>query len=155
MSCSSQMKKHLLICKLCSPRLYMEGKMKLKKKAGASTMVGGRLNNQSLIWVTTGPADLCTCATRILKVHMEAITGFNHISHSVGLSNTLLSQGYILKNGFQPRECGQTLHSKDRGEGEKPLIAQVQRSGPPAITSSNSLVTTIQAWMVLSLSSTV
>ena len=37
-------------------------------------------------------------ASRILKVHIETLTGFNHIYCSDSI-NTLLSHGFLLKNG--------------------------------------------------------
>lgn len=38
-----------------------------------------------------------TLPTRFLKVYTEALTGFSHIFSAGGLSNTLLSQGYVLE----------------------------------------------------------
>lgn len=58
--------------------------------------------------------------TRILKVYTEAFTGFSHVCHPDGLNNTLLSQGYILKNGSHFGNSGQNVQSKD-GEGVRSL----------------------------------
>lgn len=74
--------------------LYTEGKEKPKKEASLSRLVGGRLINKETYiydwsWVTARYLNL--------KVHTEALTGFTHICHPDGLSNTLSSQGCVLE----------------------------------------------------------
>ena len=51
--------------------------------------------------------------TRILRVYIDTLTGFNHVFSPVGLHNTLLSQGCASKNSGTGK---QTVHS---GTGEE------------------------------------
>lgn len=77
--------------------------------------------------------------TRILKVHMEAFTGFNHIHSLDGLNNTYLSQGCVLEDGSYCTNSGQSRHSKNRGgDGETP-IAWGSLSGQLEITPLDDL----------------
>lgn len=48
----------------------------------------------------------------------------------------LLSQGCVLQNGPHCGNGGPNVDSKDGGGGEEPLIARVQFTGQPAVTSS-------------------
>ena len=58
--------------------------------------------------------DLRTCHPPILKVYVEALTGFSHILSPDGL-NTLFSQIYdVLENGCHSGNSGQNVYSKDR-----------------------------------------
>lgn len=51
--------------------------------------------------------------TRILKVSIEAFTGFSHIFSPDGFNNTLLPQDYILDTGFHCGNGEQKAHSKE------------------------------------------
>lgn len=74
--------------------LYTEGKKKPKKKAHHARLGGGRLISKETYiygwsWVTVRYLNL--------KVYTEALTGFTHMCHPDGLSNTLPSQGCVLE----------------------------------------------------------
>ena len=51
--------------------------------------------------------------------------GFSRMYYPNGLTNTLLSQVCVLENSSHYGNGGQNIHSKDRGEDEKPLIAWI------------------------------
>lgn len=81
-------------------------------------------------------------STRILKVYIEAITEGSGV-YSGGLNwvqscslNTFLSQGCILGAAAESRKGKQNARSEDRGGGEGPPIAWVQRVGQLMVTSS-------------------
>ena len=84
---------YMYICFENSP-LPTKGKERLKKEAGYSRLVGDRVN----IKATYNMHRSLLLASRILKVHIETLTGFNHIYCSDSI-NTLLSHGFLLKNG--------------------------------------------------------
>ena len=66
---------------------------------------------------------------RIFKVYIEALTGFGHILSPDGLINTMLSRGCVLAKGSNCENSEQNTHSKDKDEGEEPLVARVQLQG--------------------------
>ena len=121
---------------------YTEGKEKLKKVADHSRLVGGRFNNQRNLLhmrlVIDGPKRSRSpyTLTRILKVYIEALTGFSHITNPDGLNNTVFSQGCILESISHCGNTGQRVHSEDRGGGVEPLTAWVYFSGQLAVMSS-------------------
>lgn len=61
---------------------------------------------------------------RILKTNIETLPGFSHICLPDGLRSTLLSQKYLLRTALV-WEWGWSLHSKDKGGSEEPLIGWV------------------------------
>lgn len=77
----------------------------------------------------------CPHLTSILKVYIEALTGVSHIFSSEGFNNALLSKGCFLEMVPIMGNCGWNIHSKDRGQGEEPLIACIQLWGQPEVTA--------------------
>lgn len=74
---------------------------------------------------------------RILKVYIEALTGFSHIFSPVGLSNTSLSPSRPCPWNWLPLwERGPNVHSMDREEDEDIPVAQVHLVGQPITMSS-------------------
>ena len=70
-------------------------------------------------------------SARVLKVCIEALTGFSHIHHSACLYNTLLSKGCVL-DGSGNNAWNVLIHFKKREGG---WGGQVQLSGQLAVTS--------------------
>ena len=68
---------------------------------------------------------------RILKVYIDTLMGFSHVSISPSLNNILLSQVYILEKGSPCGNNRQSVLSKDRGRNKGPLVAQVVLRGQP------------------------
>lgn len=68
-------------------------------------LVDGSFNKkESALWGLSGAAtgeQITHLSARNLKTYIEALTGFSHVFSSDDLSNTLLSQGYVL--GTTPR----------------------------------------------------
>lgn len=56
--------------------------------------------------------EISTPLARIVKVYLEALTGFRHMYYQEGLS-TLVSGGFVLEDGSKLREWWQYVHSKD------------------------------------------
>lgn len=50
----------------------------------------------------------------IINIYIAVLTGFSHIYHPDGLSDTSLFQDRALKNGFHSGNGGQTVHFKER-----------------------------------------
>lgn len=71
--------------------------------------------------------------TRILQVY-GPLTGFSRIFSQDGLNNTWLSQVCILETSFYCENGGESVHSKDKEGGDKPLTAQAQLKGQRAVT---------------------
>lgn len=70
----------------------------MKEEADHSRLVGGNFNKQRnlYMWLVLGDQVMSRSlhvSIRILKVYIEALTGFSHIFSLDDLSNTLLSQG--------------------------------------------------------------
>lgn len=106
-----------------------------------SRLVDSRFNKQGNLLTRLVLASLKTkrslyLPTKILKIYVEAFTGFSHVYHPDGLYNTLLSQGCVLQNGSHCVNDGQKVFSKDGGGSQESLIAQVQLKCQPAIMSS-------------------
>lgn len=76
---------------------------------------------------------------RILKVHVEALTGLSHVLSADGLNNTLLSQDSVLEIGSHWEMVGWSIHFVGTGWGEEPPITQIQLTGQPAVTSQKFL----------------
>ena len=74
--------------------------------------------------------------TRIWKAYIERLMEFSHARRPDGLHNTLRSLMLCRWNGSSCGNGGQNVHSKDRGWGEEPLIAQVPLKGQQVVTSS-------------------
>lgn len=64
-------------------------------------MVGGSFNEQEnlLTRIVFGGwgIDRSFSPTRLLKVYIEGLTGFNHVYYPDGLNNILLSQGHVFE----------------------------------------------------------
>ena len=76
--------------------LYTESRTRLKKEGDCSSSVDGRCNKQRhlLKWLVLGDCMISRSLhlpTRILKVYVEAFTGFSHIFSQDGFNNTLPS----------------------------------------------------------------
>ena len=98
----------------------MESKERPKQEADHPRLVRGGFNKQGNLnmrlvlggyKMSRSPHPLA----RTLKVYIEVLTGFSHVYCPDGLSNTLLSQGYVFENGSHCGNGGQNVHSKDRG----------------------------------------
>lgn len=65
-----------------------------------------------------------------LCIYIEALTGFIHIYHTVQMASTPHYTHKVawLQCGSEGRNGRHSMHSKDRGLGEEPLIPQVQLS---------------------------
>lgn len=86
--------------KLCLPN--SEAKGKLKRGRPLFRLVGGGWNKQGnlqrgLFGVTKAKSGSFHLPVSIFKAHREAFLGFSHIYHPHRISNTLLSQSYVLK----------------------------------------------------------
>lgn len=109
--------------------LYAEGKERPKKERDHSRTIGGSFNKAREL---TDKACLrCLqdesifMPTRILKVHIDALTGFSHVCHPDAPNNTLLPQDSFFENTAHCRNGGRNVHFKDRGGGEEPPVAWV------------------------------
>ena len=65
---------------------------------------------------------------RILRVYIEALTGFSLVYSPDGLNNTDSLKAASLKQLLV-----QNVHFKDRGAGKEPPIAQVWLEDQPAV----------------------
>lgn len=97
---------------------YTKGKERPQEEADVSGLVGGRFNKQRNLHTRLGLGGRKTSTalhspTRILKVYIEALTGFSHIYHPESLNTTLLSQGSILRAVSGNKEGKWNTHSKD------------------------------------------
>ena len=70
---------------------------------------------------------------RILKSYLEVLSGFSHVYHSDGLNNSLLCQG---DSSWNTVIMWAGCSFQGWGDGEEPLIAQVQLTSQPEVTSS-------------------
>ena len=112
---------------------YMEGKERGKEEVGCPRSVGGNLLSKG-IYMQGLSLRAASPLAWILKVHIEALTGFSHILCPAGLSNTSLSRGCVL--GTAPTVGTVSRKYLPRvGRGEEPLIALNQLTGQPAVTS--------------------
>ena len=64
--------------------------------------------------------------TSILKVYIEALTGFSHIHSPDGLDNTLLSQGYVPTVGMVGR-----VYIPRTGEGVRSILGSARQHPCP------------------------
>lgn len=71
---------------------------------------------------------------RILKVYIEALTGFSHVYCPDDL--TLFFQGCILENSSPCENGGSNIYSKDREGNEEPSVAWVLLGGQLMVMSS-------------------
>ena len=117
----------------------MEDKDKPKKEVWylpTSRLVGGRFNKQGDL---IARLDLGSCKTsrsshlniRILKVYIEALTGFSHVYCLDGLNSKLLSPVCTLENGSAFGISGWNIYSFEgqrRGKGASDYPGPVHRS---------------------------
>ena len=116
---------------------YAEGRESLKKEADYSRLVGGSFNKQGILHmrlVLGGPktSRYLQLPTRILKVYIEALTGFSRVCCPDGLSNILLSQGCVLEMTPSVGTVGRT-HIPRAEEGVRSLRLLVQLMGQPVV----------------------
>lgn len=102
---------------------YTEGKVRQKKEAGHSTWVGGNFNKQEKLSRRLVSGSHRTSRsphppTRIWKVYVEGLMGFDHRYNPEDLNNTLLSQGCVLSNSSTYGNSGQNRHWKGRAGSE-------------------------------------
>lgn len=130
-----------LVCKLDSVNKGQEEMyMKSKEEAEQFRLIGDMFNKQRNLYVRLilGSCKMSRSLhlpSRILRGYVEAVNGFSHIFSPGGLNNTLLSQGYVLGNSSHCRNNGQSVHSKNRGKGEGPLIAWILLKTQPVVIS--------------------
>lgn len=97
-------------------------------------LVGGGFNSKGNLHMRTKwqpEEEISAPARHILKIYIEALSGFSRIYHLESLSNTLLPQDRILENGGNN---GQNVRSKGRRKMKR-LITRVQLSDQPQATS--------------------
>lgn len=69
--------------------------------------------------------EIYSSGCQILKVYVEILPGLNHMLNPDGLNTAFLFQGCNFGAACGWKESKWDAHSKDRGGGEKPPIAQV------------------------------
>lgn len=119
---------------------YPEGKKRRKTEEDHFRLVGrsfikqGNLHTNLVLGSHKMSRSLHPLTT-ILEVYIEAITKFNHIF----ILKNLLSQRCVFQTASTMGNCGQHVHSKDRGGNEETLIAQIRFIGHVLswLTSSN------------------
>lgn len=109
-----------------------------ERDAEHSRRAGGRSNKPGNVQTRLIPDGRRTSRSpqppyRILKMYMEVLMGFSNVHSLDGLHKTSLSQGCVLETSGHDN-CGQNIHSKDKGGSEQPLL--VQYLGP-ACKSNN------------------
>ena len=122
--------------------LQTEGKERPRKEAEDCRLVGGRFNKQEKLLTR-----LVLCAhkvsrslhspARIFKVYIEDLIGFGHMYCPDGL-NVFLSQDHVLGTA-PPMGMVDRRYIPRMGQGvggRESLIAPVQLTGQPAVTSS-------------------
>ena len=70
---------------------------------------------------------------RILKSYLEVLPGLSHVYHPDGFNNSLLCQG---DSSWNTVIMWAGCSFQGWGDGEEPLIAQVQLTGQPEVTTS-------------------
>ena len=105
---------------------YTEGEERPTKEADHFRLVGGSFKKQGSLYMRLVLSDHKMSRppnrpARILKVYIEALTGFSHVFSSDGPDNTLLSQGCILETSPRMERVGRTYRTG--GGGEEPQIA--------------------------------
>lgn len=107
----------------------MESEKRLNKMADHSRLVDDGFNKQGYLFMRL-LLRVCKMSRsslppiRILKVYMEALTGFGNVYHPDGLNN-LLCQGYVLENSSHCRNGGQSVYSQGSGGDKNLSIAWV------------------------------
>ena len=101
-------------------------------RASSDLQVAGVISKgtdfQGLFWVALRWVHFCISSTlRILKFYIEALNGFKTVQ-IVSLT-TVLSQGSILRETSGNGKGKWEAYSKDRKEGDKPTVVQVQLAG--------------------------
>lgn len=107
----------------------VEGGEILKRKAGPSTLGGDKFSKQAdlLMRLVLGTQDepTSTPVHQILKVHVEALTGFSHTTN------------YLKAMSLeQPLGAGKAIRIHSPRTEQKPLRTRVQLMGQPVVTSS-------------------
>lgn len=95
--------------------LDTEGRDRLMAQADHPRLVGGRFSNpgnlhKSPVLVSCKMSRSPHLPTRILKIDIQASIGFSHAFNPNGLSNTLLSQGYVLETAGSMGMVGRFLY---------------------------------------------
>lgn len=135
----SSLTHQLLVCKLVLYKRQGE----TKERGRALQMMGAGLISKGtffwgLSWAAIRWEDFCYPHPRqILKVYMKAVIGFSHIYYPDGLNTSFLSHHLIISAvASENREGKWSTYSKDKAEGGKAPVAQVQLKGQPLILSS-------------------
>ena len=107
-------------------------------RGGPLQIVGGRFKKQGNLHIqlVLGAGKMNRSphpCSGILRVYTKA---FSHIDSLDGLNITSVSQDQDPESSCQWGDGGQNVHSKGKGGGEEPLIAQVQLNSQLAVTSS-------------------
>lgn len=113
-----------------------------KREAGHSRSAGGCVNKQGnlqgFVLGSHNRSRSLPLPTKILKAYVEIVTGSVMYIVQMVSTTSLLWQDCPW-DSFWYGEGKWNVHSKDRGEGEEPLIAQVLLKGHVLlVTSSNS-----------------
>lgn len=112
-----------------------------EERGSQLSLVNGRFNHQRnsrerLVFFGCKSSRSLWQLTRLLKVYMLTLVGFTSVFSINDLSNTLLSQGYILEDDSHYGNNGHNLYSKDRGAGKETLTVQVQLADQPEVVST-------------------
>lgn len=109
-------------CWLVNWPLYTEGKERVKKGTEHARLEGGRRNEQGslhtrLVWGVHKTSRSLHLLPGVFKVYIEDFTGFRPVYVPDDFNTTLLTRGCALETSFHSGNCGQNIHSKDRGGG--------------------------------------
>ena len=110
---------------------YTEGKERPKNEADHARWVGGKFSQRENLLMRLVVSSCKTSRSphlpaRILKVYIDVLNGFSHIFSPDGLSNTLLSQGYMLGRALAMGMVG-GMYMPRTGKGVRSfLMVQVQ-----------------------------
>lgn len=109
----------------------------MKKEADHSRLAGGSFHKQGNLHerlvLGSCKASRFLHPARILKSYLEFLPGFSHVYRPDGLNNTLLCQG---DSSWNTVIMWAGCSFQGWGDGEEPLIAQVQLTSQPEVTSS-------------------
>ena len=120
--------------------LYMGGKERLKKETDHSKLVGGSFNKQENLHTRPllGGWKMSRSVPPpiwILKVYIEALTGFSHVYGPDSLNNTLLSQGCVTQTALAVAIVG-GMSIPRTGERVRSFWLPRSRSGQLEVTLS-------------------
>ena len=128
---------------------YTEGKERWEKEADHSRLVGGRFNKQGNLLTTLalGSSKMSRSPhlpARILKVYIEALTGFSHVYVQMVSTTRCSLKATSFNMSPTVGKVGRTHVSRTQEVGEEPPIAGVQLTGQPAVPPLNDFLQYLQ-----------